>query len=75
MNGLRTLRQRRLLTQGELAQRVGVRYQTVRTWETGEARPRPAAMRKLCAALEVTPDELLATLDADTEEQAAKMAA
>ena len=64
MNGLRALRQRRLLTQKELAERVGVWYQTVQTWESGTNRPRPAAMRRLCDVLGVSPDELLAALEA-----------
>ena len=63
MGGLRALRLRRLLTQGELAERVGVRYQTVWTWETGTARPQVKHMRRLCEVLEVTPDELFAALD------------
>jgi transcriptional regulator with XRE-family HTH domain len=63
MLGLRALRLRRLMTQQELAQRIGVRYQTVGSWEAGTARPRVAAMRKLCEVLAVTPDELLAALD------------
>lgn len=63
MNGLRELRRRKLLTQKELAEAVGVRkYQTVHKWETGQAYPRAAQLRKLCAVLEVTPDELLAAL-------------
>jgi transcriptional regulator with XRE-family HTH domain len=75
VNGLRALRERRLLTQGELAERVGVRYQTVWTWETGVARPRPGAMRKLCEVLQVTPEELLAALDEELPEDAGKVAA
>ncbi len=75
MNRLRELRRAKLLTQRELADRVGVWYQTVQGWESGERRPRPAAMRKLCEVLEVTPAELLAALDADAEEQAEKRAA
>ncbi len=75
MNGLRALRMRRLLTQQELAERVGVRYQTVWTWETGTARPRAAHMRKLCEVLEVTPDELLAALAEQVPAEEGKAAA
>ncbi len=75
MNRLRELRRAKLLTQKELAERVGVWYQTVQGWERGERRPRPAAMRKLCEVLGVTPAALLAALDADAEEQASKWAA
>src|SRR5690349_12757928 len=63
MNNLRQLRERRLMTQGELAEAVGVsRYQTVARWESGTDRPRPAHLRKLCEVLGVTPDELRAAL-------------
>lgn len=59
-NGLRRLRERKLLTQGAL----GAQQASVSAWETGAARPSLASMRKLCAVLDVTPDELLAALDA-----------
>ena len=62
-NGLRELRRRKLLTQRELADRIGMRYQSVQSWENGQTIPRPSAMRKLCEALAVTPDELLAALE------------
>ncbi len=73
MEGLRELRRRKLLTQKELAERVGVKYQTLQTWESGQNRPRPAAMRKLCEVLGATPDELLAALD--SQENMGKMPA
>ena len=65
---LRELRRRRLLTQKELADRLGVRYQTVQLWESGQRYPRPSAQRRLCEALEVTPEDLLAALDQSAEE-------
>ncbi|HET8626471.1 MAG TPA: helix-turn-helix transcriptional regulator [Thermomicrobiales bacterium] len=68
MDGLRALRLRRLLTQTELAERLGVRYQTVGAWESGQARPRVSAMRKLCEVLDVTPDVLLAALEESRRE-------
>ena len=68
MNRLRELRRAKLLTQKELAERVGVWYQTVQGWENGERQPRPAAMRKLCEVLEIAPAELLAALAADAED-------
>ena len=64
MNALQELRRQRLLTQRELAEAVGVRLQTVQTWEAGTRSPRPAQLRKLCEVLEVTPADLLAALDA-----------
>ena len=75
MNGLRALRLRRLMTQQELGQRVGVRYQTIGAWEAGTSRPRIAAMRRLCEVLEVTPDELLAALAEQVPAEEGKAAA
>ena len=64
MNPVQELRRQRLLTQRELAEAVGVRLQTVQTWEAGTRYPRPAQLRKLCEVLGVTPADLLAALDA-----------
>jgi len=52
-------RRRRLLTQKELAAQLDVAWQTVGAWERGTMEPRMAHVRKLCAALDVTPEELL----------------
>ena len=60
MTDLRTLRLRRYMTQRELADAVGVPYQTVQRWESGQSRPRPGNLRRLAEALAVTPEELLA---------------
>ena len=68
MANLRELRRRRLLTQKELAERVGVRHQSVQYWEAGQRYPRPAQQRRLSEALEVTPEDLLAALDESAEE-------
>ena len=59
MKQLRAWRLRRFLTQKELAAKVGVPYQTVQRWESGQSLPRPALLKRLCEALDVTPDELL----------------
>ena len=55
---LRELRDRRLLTQEDLAQRSGVHYTTISKIERGGS-ARPSTVRKLAAALEVDPTELL----------------
>ena len=62
-NGLRRLRERRLLTQAELAAALGARQASVSAWETGESRPSMASMRKLCQVLGVETDELLGALN------------
>ncbi len=68
MRGLKRLRRERMLTQQELADRVGVSLQSVQYWEAGARFPRPAQQRRLCEALEVAPSALLAVLDEGAEE-------
>ena len=55
---LREWRQRRLLTQEELAAKSGVGVNTIIRIEAGQW-PRISTLRKLAATLEVTPDELI----------------
>lgn len=55
---LRCLRQRRLLTQAELAKKAGVGLSTVIRLERGEP-GRISSIRKLATGLDVTADELL----------------
>lgn len=63
MPGLKVLRQQRMLTQHELAAAVGVTYQTVQKWESGQNRPQAGKMRRLILALNVSSDELLRAID------------
>ena len=66
MNGLRRLRERKFMTQAQLAAALGLRRQaTISSWESGEDRPRLENMRKLCEVLNVSPDELLSALDTE----------
>ncbi len=58
---LEAIRRRRLLTQRELAAKVGVSWQTISEWERGNMQPRMKHVRALCEALDVTPEELLGT--------------
>ncbi len=67
MDGLKRLRHERMLTQVELAEKVGVSQQAVQYWEAGTRYPRPAQQRKLCQILEVSPAELLRALEAGQE--------
>jgi transcriptional regulator with XRE-family HTH domain len=57
---LRRLRQARLLTQAELAARIGATAETVNRLERGKYAARASTIRRLAAALAVEPTELLA---------------
>jgi len=56
--GLRELRQAKVLSQRELAQRAKVSQKTIVDIETGKIHPHPATLRKLAAALGVEPEAL-----------------
>ncbi len=56
---LRELRQRRVLTLMELGARSGVAYNTIWRLENGKTGAQPRTIRKLAAALEVEPEELV----------------
>lgn len=68
-NTLRYWRERRRLTQGELAAKIGVQAQTIGNIETGKAEPRLKTQRNLAEALNVPVDELF-----DLDEQPALIA-
>ncbi len=68
MRGLKGLRRAKMLTQGELAEQVGVSLQAIQYWESGARFPRPAQQRKLCLALSIEAEQLLAALDATAQE-------
>jgi len=53
------LRERRALSQRELAALAGLSVTTVNRIENGQQKPMPRTIRKLAAALGVTPEELL----------------
>jgi transcriptional regulator with XRE-family HTH domain len=56
---VRELRERQMLSQQELAEKMGVSLFTVQRIERGEGGVRPSTGRKLAAALRVEPEELL----------------
>jgi len=60
MPGLRRARERALLTQAELAERAGIQRATVNRIETGATAARFTTVRKLAAALDIDPTELMA---------------
>ena len=56
---LRELRQRRVLTLMELGERSGVAYNTIWRLENAKTGAQPRTLRKLAAALDVEPQELV----------------
>lgn len=59
MATIKELREKRRLSQFELAVAVGVTPGTVSHWERGLSRPRFAQVRKLADTLEVDADEIV----------------
>ena len=60
--GLRELREDRLWTQKDLADRAGVSNKTIVGLERGGVRPHRETIRKLAAALGVSPRDLVREL-------------
>ncbi|MGI8404658.1 MAG: helix-turn-helix domain-containing protein [Thermomicrobiales bacterium] len=58
LTGLREARHRRLLTQVELANLVGMTTATISRIETGATKARISTVRKIAKALEIDPAEL-----------------
>jgi transcriptional regulator with XRE-family HTH domain len=58
MHGLKDLRERRLITQEELASASGLTVATVSRLERGKAKPTLKTIRRLAKALEVNPQDL-----------------
>lgn len=57
---LRDIRERRLLTQQELAERVGMHQEAISAIESGKTSPTPKTIRRIAAALDVEPQDLMA---------------
>lgn len=55
---MRELRQKKGLTQGELAEAVGVKTPSIVAWESGKNLPRPRRTAALLNALDCTFEEL-----------------
>jgi len=58
LNSLRDLRQKRKLTQQDLADRLGVSRVAVTKWETGDAYPRAELLPKIAEVLRCKIDAL-----------------
>lgn len=55
----RAERQRRNWRVGYIAEMLGIEdEQTIYRWESGDTKPRPANLNKLCALFSMTPEEL-----------------
>jgi transcriptional regulator with XRE-family HTH domain len=67
---LRGVRERKALSQRELAERSGVNRVTIARIEAGLQEPHPRTTRRLAEALGVEPAELMATGDEDAKRAA-----
>ena len=56
---VRELREKRGLTQAQLAEMLHISDKTVSKWETGRGLPEVSIMQSLCATLGITVNELL----------------
>ena len=54
-------RKQKNLTQAELAELLDVHQTQIARWETGRSQPRQEYIEKICAALEITADQLYAS--------------
>lgn len=59
---IRGLRQRKLLSQRELAERAGVSETTIVKLELGATRPHPSTLRKIADALGISAEEMAETV-------------
>ncbi len=67
---LRQVRERKFITQEELSTRTGISVSNISRLENGLQRPRISTVRKLAAALEIAPEELVEWgAEAETAEQ------
>src|SRR5262245_19115453 len=63
---LRQARERRGLSQAELARRIGTGVNQVPRYENGQAEPSPMQLKRLARSLEITSDYLLGLADSPT---------
>ena len=55
---VRRYRTLRLMTQGEVAEKLGTTYQTVQQWEMGRRQPRFSSLKKVIEVLGIPMDEV-----------------
>ena len=56
---IKELRERNKMTQLQLADKLGVTYKTISKWECGKGLPEVSLMLPMCAALDITVNDLL----------------
>jgi transcriptional regulator with XRE-family HTH domain len=64
---LRAIRERKALSQRELAALAGMTHTQISRIETGLSEPYPSTVRKLATALSVEPSELMEPIDSKSE--------
>lgn len=67
---MRELREKAGLTQGELAERLGVTQSTITYWETGKCYPRPDKLLKLEALFGVPAGDIIRAINEAAEKNA-----
>lgn len=55
---IKQLRIRLALSQGELAEKIGIKQEVLSRWETNKVKPSMKSIKKLAEALEIDPKEL-----------------
>ncbi len=65
---IKRVRDKRGITQKELADKIGVKAAVISNWETGKNRPNVDLLPAICKALSVSADELLDIKVTDNEE-------
>jgi transcriptional regulator with XRE-family HTH domain len=68
--GLRELREARVLSQRDLAERAGVSPKTILDIEQSRIRPQPGTIRKIAAALDMEPSALAEQIRAPRRQRA-----
>lgn len=56
---LRNARKAKKLTQGELAEMIGAKHNSISDWENGKSKPDMDTVELLCGTLDVTPTYLM----------------
>lgn len=56
---IKAMRQAKELTQWQLAEKIGVKQESITQWETGKTSPKFARLAKIAEVLECTIDDLV----------------